>query len=410
MLFLDDESILEKSINSGINMKFNDFIKFNKIDLNEIYVDKLFHNLQNKLPIYMNEEMIEYLGYAGSLDKQKEKLNNILSSKNFSKYKGQLYFKYNANEYIVFRAEKSESLFPPAGGNKICDTLYPNPIIARGVINTIHLLIMPRLFKEILMLCNTDKGKQVRSFYLNMVDVFELYTKYQNKLIVTTLEQKLDKMSLTMVESNQKAEDERKRSEERFQDERKQAEKERKQSEERFNTLMNRTGLIHDTLINTESKLDIANVTLINTESKLDIANVTLANTESKLDRILPQRVELHKLDSFDIPCVIILQDMDAKFDEYNLYVLRIQSGSIKSAIKKFKNKNESINVITVYRSQQPNAVAFWKIVRANEDLIHEINKCPKENWFGLNNMTTDEFINILNEIEETRKQALTLL
>jgi len=116
MLFLDDESILEKSINSGINMKFNDFIKFNKIDLNEIYVDKLFHNLQNKLPIYMNEEMIEYLGYAGSLDKQKEKLNNILSSKNFSKYKGQLYFKYNANEYIVFRAEKSESLFPPRGG------------------------------------------------------------------------------------------------------------------------------------------------------------------------------------------------------------------------------------------------------------------------------------------------------
>ena len=311
---------------------------------------------------------------------------------------------------MCLEPKKANRYSPPAGGNKICDTLYPNPIIARGVINTIHLLIMPRLFKEILMLCNTDKGKQVRSFYLNMVDVFELYTKYQNKLIVTTLEQKLDKMSLTMVESNQKAEDERKRSEERFQDERKQAEKERKQSEERFNTLMNRTGLIHDTLINTESKLDIANVTLINTESKLDIANVTLANTESKLDRILPQRVELHKLDSFDIPCVIILQDMDAKFDEYNLYVLRIQSGSIKSAIKKFKNKNESINVITVYRSQQPNAVAFWKIVRANEDLIHEINKCPKENWFGLNNMTTDEFINILNEIEETRKQALTLL
>ena len=171
---------------------------------------------------------------------------------------------------------------------------------------------------------------------------------------------------------------------------------ESKRSEERFNTLMNRTGLIHDTLINTENKLDVANVTLV--------------NTESKLDRILPQRVELHKLDSFDIPCVIILQDMDAKFDEYNLYVLRIQSGSIKSAIKKFKNKNESINVNTLYRSQQPNAVAFWKIVRANEDLIHEINKCPKENWFGLNNMTTDEFINILNEIEETRKQALTLL
>ena len=380
MLFLDDESILEKSINSGINMKFTDFIKFNKIDIDEMYVDKLFHNLQNKLPIYMNDKMIDYLGYAGDLKKQKEKLNNILSSKNFSKYNGQLYFKYEAKEYIAFRSEKSESMKPPAG-DFTNDELYPLDD-GKNASKTIHLLIMPRLFKEILMLCNTDKGKQVRSFYLNMVDVFELYTKYQNKLIVTTLEQKLDKMSLTLVESNQKAE-------ERFQDE-------RKRSDDKFNALMDRTGLIHNTLLNTENKLDVANVTLV--------------NTESKLDRILPQRVELHKLDSFDIPCVIILQDMDAKFDEYNLYVLRIQSGSIKSAIKKFKTKNDLINVNTVYRSQQPNAVAFWKIVRSNENLIHEIIKCPKENWFGLNTITIAEFINILNEIEETRKQALTLL
>ena len=89
MLFLDDESILEKSINSGINMKFNDFIKFNKIDLDAIYVDKLFHNLHNKLPIYINEEMIEYLGYAGNLKKQKEILNNLITL-NFSECKDQL--------------------------------------------------------------------------------------------------------------------------------------------------------------------------------------------------------------------------------------------------------------------------------------------------------------------------------
>ena len=272
-----------------------------------------------------------------------------------------------------------------------------------GLINNFETTTNP-LTNEVTMLITTIKkddimaeikDDQLRKRIQSLLD--------EQKGIIKEKEDNITKLLIKLDEESKKAEDERKRSEERFQDERKQAEKERKQSEkerkqseERFNTLMNRTGLIHDTLINTESKLDIANVTLV--------------NTESKLDRILPQRVELHKLESFDIPCVIILQDMDAKFDEYNLYVLRIQSGSIKSAIKKFKNKNESINVITLYRSQQPNAVAFWKIVRANEDLIHEINKCPKENWFGLNNMTTDEFINILNEIEETRKLALTLL
>ena len=268
-----------------------------------------------------------------------------------------------------------------------------------GLINNFETTTNP-LTNEVTMLITTIKKDDIMA----EIKDDQLRKRIQSLLdeqngIIKEKEDNITKLLIKLDEESKKAEKERK-----------QAEKERKQSEERFNTLMNRTGLIHDTLINTESKLDIANVTLINTESKLDIANVTLVNTESKLDRILPQRVELHKLDSFDIPCVIILQDMDAKFDEYNLYVLRIQSGSIKSAIKKFKNKNESINVITVYRSQQPNAVAFWKIVRANEDLIHEINKCPKENWFGLNNMTTDEFINILNEIEETRKQALTLL
>ena len=234
MLFLDDESILEKSINSGINMKFTDFIKFNKIDLNEIYVDKLFHNLQNKLPIYMNDTMIEYLGYTGNLKHQKETLNRLITL-NFSECKDQLYFKYDAKEYIAFKSEKSEFVKSLAS-DFTTNELYPLEN-GKNASKTIHLLIMPRLFKEILMLCNTDKGKQVRSFYLNMVDVFELYTKYQNKLIVTTLEQKLDKMSLTLVESNQKAE-------ERFQDE-------RKRSDDKFNALMDRTGLIHNTLLNT---------------------------------------------------------------------------------------------------------------------------------------------------------------
>ena len=275
-----------------------------------------------------------------------------------------------------------------------------------GLINNFETTTNP-LTNEVTMLITTIKKDDIMA----EIKDDQLRKRIQSLLdekngIIKEKEDNITKLLIKLDEESKKAEKERNQAEK----ERNQAEKERKQSEERFNTLMNRTGLIHDTLINTESKLDIANVTLINTESKLDIANVTLVNTESKLDRILPQRVELHKLESFDIPCVIILQDMDAKFDEYNLYVLRIQSGSIKSAIKKFKNKNESINVITLYRSQQPNAVAFWKIVRANEDLIHEINKCPKENWFGLNNMTTDEFIDILNEIEETRKQALTLL
>ena len=247
-----------------------------------------------------------------------------------------------------------------------------------GLINNFETTTNP-LTNEVTMLITTIKkddimaeikDDQLRKRIQSLLD--------EQKGIIKEKEDNITKLLIKLDEESKRSEDERKR------------------SEERFNTLMNRTGLIHDTLINTESKLDVATVTLV--------------NTESKLDRILPQRVELHKLDSSDIPCVIILQDMDSKFDDYNLYVLRIQSGSINSAIKNFKTKYDLINVNTVYRSQQPNAIAFWKIVRANEYLINKINKCPKNNWFELNEMNTDEFINILNEIEETRKQDLTLL
>ena len=62
MLRLNTKQILEKSIKSGINMKFTDFIKFNAINLNESYVDTFFHNLQSDIPIYMSENMIEYFG------------------------------------------------------------------------------------------------------------------------------------------------------------------------------------------------------------------------------------------------------------------------------------------------------------------------------------------------------------
>ena len=51
MLLLNEEQIMEKSLNSRINMKFNEFTKFNDIDLDEIKVDKFFHNIENNIPI-----------------------------------------------------------------------------------------------------------------------------------------------------------------------------------------------------------------------------------------------------------------------------------------------------------------------------------------------------------------------
>ena len=106
---LNAKQSLDKSISSGINIKFTDFIKFNSIDLNESYVDTFFHNLQNDIPIYMSEQMIEYFGYKGTPKVQKELLNRLIND-NFLDYKDQLYFEYDNKQYIEFRKEKKRKL------------------------------------------------------------------------------------------------------------------------------------------------------------------------------------------------------------------------------------------------------------------------------------------------------------
>ena len=254
---------------------------------------------------------------------------------------------------------------------------------------------MPRLFKEILMLCNTDKGKQVRSFYLNMVDVFELYTKYQNKFIVTTLEQKLDKMSLTLVESNQKADDERKRSEERFQDE-------RKRSEERFNKLMNKTELIQDRLEETredlfetkeyllEAKEEILEKVNELTEAKQDIVNVV----EDRVSTIYIKRNTRTRIVIFKNP------DCDKKTD---LYEYRIFRGQAKSVSTELTNLRETKpNMMIIYNEPNPNSIVSWNSIYNNNTNV--INKSPKRNWFTIT-ISEAAFIQIIVNMENNERK-----
>ena len=254
---------------------------------------------------------------------------------------------------------------------------------------------MPRLFKEILMLCNTDKGKQVRSFYLNMVDVFELYTKYQNKLIVTTLEQKLDKMSLTLVESNQKADDERKRSEERFQDE-------RKRSEERFNKLMNKTELIQDRLEETredlfetkeyllEAKEEILEKVNELTEAKQDIVNVV----EDRVSTIYIKRNTRTRIVIFKNP------DCDKKTDLYEYRIFRGQAKSVSTELTKLIETKP--NMMIIYNEPNPNSIVSWNSIYNNNTNV--INKSPKRNWFTIT-ISEAAFIQIIVNMENNESK-----
>ena len=97
--------MVTKSINSGINMKFTEFITFNDIKLENFIVDKFFHNIRDDLAIYMSDELIEYFGYSGNIKEQKKSLNELINN-NFSEHKNEFYWIYTNKDYSKFLKER----------------------------------------------------------------------------------------------------------------------------------------------------------------------------------------------------------------------------------------------------------------------------------------------------------------
>ena len=100
-MFSKSKDMITKAINSGINMKFMEFIKFNNIKLENIIVDSFYHNLSNNLPIYMSDSLISYFGYGGSNKTQKKRINELIDN-NFIENINHKYWIYNNDEYIKF--------------------------------------------------------------------------------------------------------------------------------------------------------------------------------------------------------------------------------------------------------------------------------------------------------------------
>jgi phage anti-repressor protein len=170
MLLLNEQEILEKSLAVQNQMTFKQFVLFNNIELDAIMVDKMFHNIRNDMPIYMDDSMIEYFGYNGKMLHQRESIKKLIET-NFSEYQNQLWHSYKNKEYIEFCENNQKSL-----ENRL---IYPPAPTGRGTSTTKHLLIMPKLVKKMLMTCQTERGKRIRNYFLDIEEVMILYIKYQ---------------------------------------------------------------------------------------------------------------------------------------------------------------------------------------------------------------------------------------
>ena len=352
---LKAKDMIIKSIKSGINMKFTEFLTFNDIKLENNIVDKFFHNINLDIPVYMSSETIEYFGYEGTFKKQKEKINELIKN-NFIEYKNQSYWIYDNDKYNTFLIEYNKKL-DNLESLKRDSKLYPLVDKSKGKSTTKHLIIMPEMFKEMLMLCGTDKGKQVRKYYIKMVDALHLYIEYQNKMIINTLEQKLDRISLDMKETN-----------ETLKEERKKADDDRKKAEER-------------------DKIQSANI-----DRLLGYAT----ETNETLKVVAKNHVEVNKLTKNQQCKLVILKD--STDNELPFNVIRRQNISIESTINEHKEKYD-VDLTMWFELEQPNAMAFYNIIK--KELKEYMNISGF--WFGLKNITEEEFKQKIYDINKRR-------
>jgi len=346
---------MEKSLATYHPMTFKEFVSFNDINLNEIMVDKIFHNIRNDMPIYIDESMIEYFGYSGIMKKQRERLRDLIES-NFTEYQNKLWYSYNNKEYVSFCEKTQSSLESDQSDSKkttqdniqdnILDqhTVYPPAPTGRGTSTTKHLLVMPKLFKEMLMLCQTDKGKQVRRYYIDMMDVMELYIRFQNQVQIKSLNGQLADIKLMLSNSEKKREAE-------------------------FNKLMG-----------------------VATETK-----TTLDETNQNIQRILPERVRISKVPTIKNHVFVILKDT-SDTEGFPYYVLRRQEHSINNAIQKVKDNFPNIKIYI--KIKHAGSIHFWNEVKSSHLKNNIVHTSGNSNWFKIEDMTGSEFKQELRQLD----------
>ena len=143
-------------------------MKFN-YNLDKLYVDKFWNNINHKHWLYVDEELISWMGFNKSNGRQK--YVDIIKDN----------FKFN-EEFKTYDYDELTNVFhSPVRVNEINKEILRYKDKLTNVHNrTIHLIISPRCFKKSLMMIKTKRANEIRDYY---VDVEELCLEFNKYLI-----------------------------------------------------------------------------------------------------------------------------------------------------------------------------------------------------------------------------------
>jgi hypothetical protein len=337
----------------GRMLTTQEFIECVDFKVDKFSMDKFYINMDNEVPVYVDNSIIKWFGYKGNLKKQKEKIKSILQ-KNFSEYENKYWFNYSNKEYSTFYSENPTPLHRGLENNEkntdettFQPEIYPNPTEFKGKNKTKHMIVHPVIFKHVVLMADTQKSMEIRDYYITLEEVIKKYSKYQFEA-----------------------------------------------SQTKNQSLMQ---LMEDNKIMTHKIYN----KLEESEDSRQKSEESTIKFRKKLDTVLPQRVDIEESNP-ECPQVFILRDLDAEIGEPNLYAMRCQTKSYNSQLRALKSKYGD-NIRRTLTIKQPNAVVFWNSVKRalSKNMEHDVG-----NWFMLKNMTKMQFKRKVIELNKHRLNA----
>lgn len=148
-------------------LSFAEFIDKHSYDISSVYVDKFWENISNKKWIYVDDQLIEWIGF--NISTGKAKYVNIIKD-NFN----------NGNDYKTYNYDQITNVFnseEPDNNDK--EILQFKPVLTDIHNRTTHLITSPRCFKKSLMMIKTERANQIRDYYVDLEEIYLNYMQYQ---------------------------------------------------------------------------------------------------------------------------------------------------------------------------------------------------------------------------------------
>ena len=278
-------------------LNMQEFIEHTEFPIDHEIANSFYTQMKFGIPIYLGKYEIEFFGYKGTLRTSKGQILDSLNN-NFADIRGTAWWIYDNKEYEEFLV------------SVISDTrkkVYPKLSSFSSKATTLkHILILPQLYKHLIVMANTAKSFQIREYLFQiehlvscMMCYYKKFDKCKSNLVVSQKDCKIDQLLIEV------------------KDERKKADEERKKAEARFQELMSRTGKILDQ----------------NDELQEDILNI-----EEKLDNVLPDRVPTDGIrpGEYEIIVIFRFENLNPRVSTEKPFIIyKGQKNSIDDAKKK---------------------------------------------------------------------------